>query len=257
MKMIVVAGEKASVEDAVNQWTDGEQQVFRDLKTAIEYAGSHPYDLVLLDARCSETYLDEMRTWMESQKQRHPILLADLEKMAGTDIAQAVWSLSPVPMEDSKPPQTPQTQPGEVLLYVQCFGNFEVFQKDRTRLRFHRKKSKELLAYLILRRGAACSNGELAGILFEDDSYDTKRQQYLQKIIASLRKTLEEAGAGEVLVRSYGSISVDVNKVQCDYYQFTRNDSEILRSWAGEFMQQYSWAEPMAGYISSVSDQKK
>ena len=220
---------------------------------------------------------------MGTQKQQRPILLMDSQQLAQAGLCANVWSLNPVLAQDSKPAQAPPAQAPpekalpaqeppaqappaqvppaqappsqlqEVLLYVQCFGNFEVFRKDRTRLRFKRRKSKELFAYLILRRGAACSNTELAAILFEDDSYDAKRQQYLQKIIASLRETLEEAGAAGVLVRSYGHISVDVNKVQCDYYQFTQNDTEILRSWAGEFMLQYSWAEPVAGYISSAA----
>lgn len=258
LNVIIVAGENASVEHAVTQWPDHKRQVFHDIKTAIDYACSHSYDLVLLDTRLSETCLDEMRTWMGTQKQQRPILLMDSQQLAETGLCANVWSLNPVPIRDSEPPQEPPAQAPpaqlqEVLLYVQCFGNFEVFRKDRTRLRFKRRKSKELFAYLILRRGAACSNTELAAILFEDDSYDAKRQQYLQKIIASLRETLEEAGAAGVLVRSYGHISVDVNKVQCDYYQFTQNDTEILRSWAGEFMLQYSWAEPVAGYISSAA----
>ena len=147
MNVIIVAGENASVEHAVTQWPDHKRQVFHDIKTAIDYACSHSYDLVLLDTRLSETCLDEMRTWMGTQKQQRPILLMDSQQLAETGLCANVWSLNPVPIRDSEPPQEPPAQAPpaqlqEVLLYVQCFGNFEVFRKDRTRLRFKRRKSK-------------------------------------------------------------------------------------------------------------------
>ena len=49
----------------------------------------------------------------------------------------------------------------EKALRVQCFGNFEVFYQGRP-LEFSRSKSKELFAYLVFRRGAACSIKECA-----------------------------------------------------------------------------------------------
>ena len=50
---------------------------------------------------------------------------------------------------------------------VQCFGNFEVFVGGRP-LSFKRSKSKELLAYLVDRNGATCTNGEMLAVLWED-----------------------------------------------------------------------------------------
>ena len=61
LNVIIVAGENASVENAVTQWPDHKQQVFHDIKTAIDYVSSHSYDLVVLDAQLSENCLDEMR----------------------------------------------------------------------------------------------------------------------------------------------------------------------------------------------------
>ena len=48
---------------------------------------------------------------------------------------------------------------------VQCFGNFEVFVGGRP-LSFKRSKSKELLAYLVDRNGATCTNGEMLAVLW-------------------------------------------------------------------------------------------
>ena len=127
-----------------------------------------------------------------------------------------------------------------------------MFKTDRTRLNFKRKKSKELFAYLVYRRGAACSNAEIAGILFDDDDYSLKRKQYLQKIISFMIETLAEVSADDVIIRNRGNISVDINRIQCDYYRFIENDSNAQRAWSGEFMTQYPWAEPTAGYISGA-----
>ena len=52
----------------------------------------------------------------------------------------------------------------ELSLRVQCFGNFEVFYEGKP-LEFARAKSKELFAYLVFRRGSACSIRDCAAIL--------------------------------------------------------------------------------------------
>ena len=54
-----------------------------------------------------------------------------------------------------------------VGIKIQCFGNFEIFVGGRA-LAFKRSKSKELLAYLVDRNGATCTNGEMLAVLWED-----------------------------------------------------------------------------------------
>lgn len=63
-------------------------------------------------------------------------------------------------------------------------------------------------------------------------------------------EALAEVYAEDIVIRNRGSISLNIQKIQCDYYSFIKNDGELIREWAGEFMTQYSWAEPVAGYIS-------
>ena len=52
-------------------------------------------------------------------------------------------------------------------LRAQCFGNFEVYI-DNMPCTFRYIKTKELIAYLIDRRGAYVTNGEILGTLWED-----------------------------------------------------------------------------------------
>ena len=74
------------------------------------------------------------------------------------------------------------------------FGNFELFVDGRP-ITFKQAKCKELLAYLVDRRGSGVARAEAFAILWEDRLYDRPMQKQLDVIIRSLRDTLKEAGA--------------------------------------------------------------
>ena len=84
-------------------------------------------------------------------------------------------------------------------LYVQCFGNFEVFYNG-TPLMFKRSKSKELFAYLVNLNGASCSASELCAVLWEDavDSHSLKSN--LRNIVLELNRILNECDAKDVFI---------------------------------------------------------
>ncbi|MBE6932591.1 MAG: response regulator [Ruminococcaceae bacterium] len=133
----------------------------------------------------------------------------------------------------------------EKLLRVQCFGHFEVFSKG-TVLKFKRTKSKELLALLIDRNGAGMTGKQLCTRMWPDSDNDTKNMVYLRQLIANLRQTLEQAGAGEVLQQNGYSYLVDTARIECDYYSFLKSGKPEFR---GEYMTQYSWAEDTCGLL--------
>lgn len=128
-------------------------------------------------------------------------------------------------------------------LYIQCFGNFEVFY-DGEIVTFGRSQAKEILAYLIDRNGAAASSGELIGVLFGDDKTDVEKQRnYFYHLFSDLQNTLAGYGCEDILVRGRNSYAVDTEKVKCDYYRAFRKEITALNSFRGEYMSQYSWAE--------------
>ncbi len=131
----------------------------------------------------------------------------------------------------------------DALLKVQCFGNFDVFTPDGTPLRFERSKSKEVFAYLVHRHGSSCTIKEIAAALFEDEPYDAKQQTYMQKIISTMMKSLKKAGAAKVINKSYNSLSVNVNTLDCDYYRFQELDAGAVNAYECEYMSQYYWAD--------------
>ena len=133
-------------------------------------------------------------------------------------------------------------QPAQHSLQVQCFGSFEVFHAGKP-LKFTRQKCKELFAYLIDRHGAVCSNDMIIGNLWPDDSPTETRTSMVRTIITELAKTLRQADAETVLIRMQGGISVDVNRLDCDYYRFLNGDPLALHAFHGEYMTQYAFAE--------------
>jgi len=142
----------------------------------------------------------------------------------------------------------------EILLRVQCFGNFSVFKNDGEIIKFSRNKAKEVLAYLVYKRGSDVTAKEMAAVLFEDDLDIDKQMSYLHQIFYTLNKDLEAVGAGSVLVRKYNSSSIDVSKIDCDYYRFNKNDAFAKRLYNGEFMMQYEWADYVTAYLDRNID---
>ena len=133
-------------------------------------------------------------------------------------------------------------QSGIEKLQVQCFGNFEVFWQDKP-LSFKRRQSKELFAYLIDRNGATCTAEEVVTVLWEDENNLRNAKHNLRNLVNDLRKVFGEIGQSDVLIRGSGTIAVDRNSVDCDYYRMLDGDAGAVNSFRGEYMKQYSWAQ--------------
>lgn len=131
--------------------------------------------------------------------------------------------------------------PSDKLLTVQCFGNFDVLCGGIP-LNFKRKRSKELFAYLVDRRGASVTTKEICAALWEDGDVQ-KQMLYLYKLYADLRDTLDSVGAGEVLTKGTQSYALLTDKLDCDYYRYLEGDPKYLGAFRGEYMIQYPWAE--------------
>ena len=120
-------------------------------------------------------------------------------------------------------------------LQIKCFGNFEVFA-DGVPVKFQYSKSKELFAYLVDREGAAITVNELNAVLWSED-----HKSYLRNLIADIQVTLESVGAGDVFVKRRNECYIDVENVDCDAYEYKRNNPDAIKAYSGEYMSQYSW----------------
>lgn len=150
---------------------------------------------------------------------------------------------------DSVPPVEEQEE--GPLLYVQCFGNFDVFDRNHKPIHFKRSKAKELLAYLVFKRGTRCTNRELVNALYENTEYSLKVQDTFRHVNGALLQALRDVGAEKVILREHQNYAVDKNLIDCDYYRFLKEDPKVRNNYTGEFMSQYSWAEYINAYLDA------
>ena len=127
----------------------------------------------------------------------------------------------------------------EKMLVVNCFGNFEVYVKDK-KLSFKRLKTKELFAFLVDRKGAGMTAKQICAVLFPDDMDDTKNASYLRQLVLDLKNTLKSVGAEDVFRHETPCYRIDTSLIQCDYLSYLETGKPEFH---GEYMMQYSWAE--------------
>jgi len=134
---------------------------------------------------------------------------------------------------------------------VQTFGNFEIFAGDKP-VKFTRMKTKELFAYLIMRRGTFCNNNEIIAVIWEEKPNTAAVQNQYRHLVMDLTKSLKSIGAEDILVKQRGLLAVLPEKISCDLYNFLDADTDTVNKYAGEFMAQYSWAEFTNAYLDKM-----
>lgn len=132
---------------------------------------------------------------------------------------------------------------------ARTFGNFELFVDGRP-ITFKQAKCKELLAYLVDRRGSGVARAEAFAILWEDRLYDRPMQKQLDVIIRSLRDTLKEAGADGILAIKGGTMRINPEHLSCDLFRFCSGDVRAFNEFHGEYMNGYSWASMTENYMT-------
>ncbi len=131
---------------------------------------------------------------------------------------------------------------GEHKFYAQTFGNFEFFC-DNLPVHFPRAKAKEILAYLIDKKGAACTRAELVSNLFESGGISNDNQ-YLSQAFSALVKTLKQIGGADIIIKTHNAYSVNPEKFGCDYYDYINGDLKAINAYQGVYMANYSdWSD--------------
>lgn len=133
-------------------------------------------------------------------------------------------------------------------LRVQTFGNFEVFY-DGKPVHFSRSRTRELFAYLIDRRGAGSTMGELISVLWEGKPDTDSIRSQLRSLITDLRTTLRRLDEKNIIIKQRDLIAVNPANIDCDYYRYLAGDPSAVKAFGGEYMVNYSWAEFTAGAL--------
>lgn len=235
---------------------EGTCEGVRTADAALEYVRTHAVDVAFLDVEMPQmTGLELAKRIKDVRPNVNIIFVTAYEEYAfeAHKLYASGYLLKPVKEEDVRAALENLRHPVQLektdKLQVRCFGNFDVFMNDQP-LRFKRTKSKEMLAYLIDRRGSRCAIGELVSVLWGDDAHSPSRRTQVRNLISDLRNALKDAGAEDVIVRGRDEIAIVPESVDCDYYRFLDGDPDAVNLYRGEYMSQYSWVEMTAGSLS-------
>ena len=134
------------------------------------------------------------------------------------------------------------------LAEAHTFGNFDLCVNGKP-VAFSRSKAKELLAYLVDRRGSTVTRSEMFTALWEKSIYDRAAQKELDVVIRTMRNTLDEHGVGEIVEMGRGTLRVVPELVSCDMYRFFDGDERAVTAFRGDYMASYSWARRTERYM--------
>ncbi len=133
-------------------------------------------------------------------------------------------------------------------LEAKTFGNFTLLYNNKV-IKFNRSKSPELLAYLIYKNGSSVQSKELISVLWGDHADSSQYGANLRNLISDISHSLSELEIQNFFIREYNNLRINPEVINCDYYDFLAGDEKAVKSFAGEFMSQYSWAEEAAAFI--------
>jgi len=134
-------------------------------------------------------------------------------------------------------------------IFARTFGQFELYVDGRP-VPFARARAKEVLALLIDRQGGSMTRGEIFSVIWEDALYDRGAQKQLDVMIRSLRKTLTEYRAEQMLEMKSGVLRIVPETFGCDMYQLLQGQADAINAYRGEYMSSYSWASMTEGELS-------
>ncbi len=130
----------------------------------------------------------------------------------------------------------------EPLVYIRTFGYFDVFVNGAP-IAFRNKKSKELLALLVDRKGGFVTSEEAISFLWEDESASAVTLARYRKVALRLKNILEEYGISSIVESVDGKRRIVNEKVSCDLYDYLSGDSQHKQLFKGSYLTNYSWGE--------------
>ncbi|MBQ7676955.1 MAG: hypothetical protein IJT32_01855 [Lachnospiraceae bacterium] len=146
--------------------------------------------------------------------------------------------------DDKKEKSLPENR----AVFIRTFGYFDVFVGDKP-IAFRNKKSKELLALLVDRRGGYVTSEEAIGFLWEDEPSNAMTLSRYRKVALRLKNTLEEYGIPGIVETVDGKRRIVMERVQCDLYNYLSGKEEYAQLFKGSYLTNYSWGETTLGEL--------
>ena len=247
MKIIAVDDEKIALQGLIasiqKAAPNADIHGFRLAGEAIAHMESNPCDVAFLDIEMKGMNGVELAEKLKAINPNVNIIFATgfgSYRDAAFDLHASGYLIKPITEESVKRELNNLRRPVEIPknLRIHTFGNFEVLFNNQP-LRFKYQKTKEMLAYLVDRKGSMCSADEIITVLFDDDDH----KAYYQRIRADLRAVFASIGCEHMIIQQKGLLGLAIQEVDCDYYDYLNGKVPLEKLYHGEYMAQYSFAE--------------
>ncbi len=131
---------------------------------------------------------------------------------------------------------------------IRTFGYFDVFVDGRP-IAFRNKKSKELFALLVDRRGGFVTSEEAISFLWEDEPASPVIYSRYRKVALRLKNLLEEYEIADVVEAVDGKRRIICERVNCDLYDYLTGNEKYSQLFKGSYLTNYSWGETTLGEL--------
>lgn len=139
---------------------------------------------------------------------------------------------------------------------IRCFPRFECMLEDKVLPLNHLMKAKELLAFLVSRKGTETSWDQITDALWPDADNE-KAHNNLHITTFRLRKWLAENNIAQIFEARRNSYRVVVSEFNCDLHELEDALSggdriRIRQLYKGEFLEEegYQWAYPLQAELA-------
>ena len=228
MKILVVSEDPSTlfvVEQTLEQnYRDAVVEIHSNIAEVSDRVHEQQYDIVMLDLNGDVNALFGLAKLFEENKPRQNILLisdSDCYAMDAIQVRASGYIVKPVTAEKLRYELDDLRYPiCKKLLRVNCFGSFDVFTSSGEMVKFKRTKSKELLAILAGEKGATLTVKELSCRIFGEEGKSPKKMEYMQQLISAMMQGLSAVGAEAVINKTYNSIGINIDKVDCIKHEF-------------------------------------
>jgi len=147
----------------------------------------------------------------------------------------------------------PVTEEGPKRVLAKTFGNFTLLI-DGNAVKFSRKKSLMLFAYLIHKNGTVVNKRELSDVLFDEEGeYDANKQSYMSKLCKDIQETLAQSGMSDIFHITNLGMNVDADKIDCDCWDYLRDKENAKEKYTGQYMEQYSFGEDLKYLLDDMA----
>ena len=232
-------------------------QMFVNADEALKWMENNPVDVAFMDTEIGEIYGIELARRLRTINQNINIIFITANTQYALEafgVDALGYVLKPYSEEDIKKEleKASRMRPlGIKKVEITTFPVFHV-KVNGDVLRISNAKAKELFALFVERMGAGVTSGEAISYLWPERNNDNSTQTLYRMTLKRLMDVLREAGVDDIIGLSGREKYLRTENVDCDFYKVLEGDEEAKKYYVGEFMQEYSWAEPRNAQLYSI-----